>query len=321
MYCVVLCYIVLYCFVLYCIVLYCIVLCCIVLYYIVLVCTVMYCIVLYCIVLHCIVLYCIVLYRIVSYCIVLYCIVLCCIVSYRIVSFCIVLYCIVLYCILFYCTTSALNWAKTELINFGVKVDERKTYYISSFMRAVFFTRRFKYLRRLTMTGSLATRSTKGPVHLQKLWTLSLQQVDLDITYLVWKRVAHTVPRSVSTVEDADNTVVSQLKREYGAATLKELKISAFNRHLASKYTNKYILIVVLCADIFGSVGQYFNPIRHGLFRGAWARRGGGCGKCPRPITLKLFMNHKLIKLVYFKWQMTLSLRHNDVVTVEILAD
>ena len=29
--------------------------------------------------------------------------------------------------------------------------------------------------------------------------------------------------------------------------------------------------------------------------------------------------NHKLINLVSFNWQMTSSLRHNDVITVEIL--
>ena len=38
--------------------------------------------------------------------------------------------------------------------------------------------------------------------------------------------------------------------------------------------------------------GRMLNPVRPGLFGGAWAWRGGGGGggKCLRPITLKLFM-------------------------------
>ena len=57
---------------------------------------------------------------------------------------------------------------------------------------------------------------------------------------------------------------------------------------------------------------------------------GAGGGKCPRPITLNLFMviemkfgrvveNHKLINLVEDNWQITSSLHHDDVRTVEIL--
>ena len=33
----------------------------------------------------------------------------------------------------------------------------------------------------------------------------------------------------------------------------------------------------------------------------------------------RIVENHKLINLVKFNWQMTSALRHNDVITVEIL--
>ena len=74
-----------------------------------------------------------------------------------------------------------------------------------------------------------------------------------------------------------------------------------------------------------------FNPIRPGLFWGALALGGRGGGrKVPathdsrtiHDIEMKfgkVVDNHKLINLMQFNWQITSTLRLNNVITVQIL--
>ena len=72
------------------------------------------------------------------------------------------------------------------------------------------------------------------------------------------------------------------------------------------------------------------NSIQPGLFLGALARSGEERRKAPAAHNSKIIHgiemkfgrvveSRKLINLVQFNWRMTSSLRHNDVITVEIL--